>query len=397
MFDLESRLSPRVRDMQPSGIRKFFDLVNEHPDAISLGVGEPDFVTPWSIRDAAIKSIQKGYTQYTSNWGLISLREEISGYLESVFELKYNPVDEIMVTIGASEAIDLALRTIIASGDEVLIPEPSYVSYNPCVTLADGVAVPVKTELKDDFKLKPENILKAITPKTKAIIIPYPNNPTGAIMDKSDLEKILPIIIEHNLIVISDEIYAELTYGTKHISIASFPSMKERTFVVNGFSKSFAMTGWRIGYLAAPCEAMKHIMKIHQYTIMCAPTFSQYAAINALKTGKNDNFASIKEMLEDYDRRRRLTVHKFNEMGLQCFIPCGAFYAFPSIKNTGLDSEQFANKLLVAKKVAVIPGSVFGKFGNGHIRVCYATAMKSLIEALNRIADFVNGLKQQTY
>lgn len=394
MFDYESRISDRVKKLRPSGIRRFFDLVNEIPDAISLGVGEPDFVTPWAIRDAAIKSIQKGYTQYTSNWGMPALREQISLYLDGMYGLKYNPADEILVTVGASEAIDLALRTIISTGDEVLIPEPSYVSYHPCVTLCDGVAVPVKTELKDDFKLTPENLLSAITPKTKAIILPYPNNPTGAYMDIDDLKKIAPIIIKHDLIVISDEIYSYLTYGAKHTSIASLDGLRERAVVINGFSKAFAMTGWRLGFLAAPKEFLKHVIKIHQYTIMCAPTFSQHAAIEALKGGAADNWSDILAMRQDYDKRRRLVVHRFNEMGLKCFEPRGAFYAFPNVEITGMDGDEFAERLLEEKHVAVIPGSVFGEFGKYHVRACYATGLKSLTEALKRIEEFVQARKK---
>jgi aminotransferase len=394
MFDFESRLSPRVKKLRSSGIRKFFDLVNEYPNAISLGVGEPDFVTPWAVRDAAIKSIQKGYTQYTSNWGLLELREQISSYLDSLYGLKYSPENEIMVTVGASEAIDLALRAVVSSGDEVLIPEPSYVSYHPCVTLCDGVPVPVKTELKDDFKLTPQNILDAITPKTKAIIIPYPNNPTGAFMDIEDLKKIAPIILEHDLIVISDEIYSFLTYGAEHVSMASLDGMRERTLLINGFSKAFAMTGWRLGFLAAPEEVIRHIIKIHQYTIMCASTFSQYAAITALKSGAADNWSDILSMKQDYDKRRRFIVHRFKQMGLKCFEPRGAFYSFPSVEITGMDGDEFAQRLLEEKQVAVIPGSVFGEFGKYHVRACYATALKSLTEALNRIQDFVQEHKK---
>ncbi|HEY8423846.1 MAG TPA: aminotransferase class I/II-fold pyridoxal phosphate-dependent enzyme [Clostridia bacterium] len=394
MFDFESRLSDRIKKLRPSGIRRFFDLVKEFPDAISLGVGEPDFITPWSIRDAAIKSIQKGYTQYTSNWGVLELREQISAFLESMFGLKYNPSNEILVTVGASEAIDLALRAIVSPGDEVLIPEPSYVSYHPCVTLCDGVPVPVKTELKDDFKLTPENLEKVITPKTKALILPFPNNPTGAYMNLEDLKKIAPIIIKHDLIVISDEIYGFLTYGADHVSIAALDGMRERTIVINGFSKAFAMTGWRLGFLAAPSEAVKHIIKIHQYVIMCAPTFSQYAAITALKGGAADNWADIIAMRQDYDKRRRLVVHRFNEMGLKCFEPRGAFYAFPNVEITGMDGDEFAERLLQEKRVAVIPGSVFGEFGKFHVRACYATALNSLIEALRRIEEFVKEHKK---
>lgn len=394
MFDFESRLSSRVKNLRSSGIRRFFDLINEYPDAISLGVGEPDFVTPWSVRDAAIKSIQKGYTQYTSNWGLLELREQISIHLDSMYGLKYSPFDEILVTVGASEAIDLALRAIVSPGDEVLVPEPSYVSYQPCITLCDGVPVAVKTELKDDFKLTPENLEASITPKTKAIILPYPNNPTGAFMGIDDLKKIVPIILKYDLIVITDEIYSYLTYGAEHISIATLDGMRERTIVINGFSKAFAMTGWRLGFLAAPKEAIKHIIKIHQYTIMCAPTFSQYAAINALKNGAADNWSDILAMKQDYDKRRRLVVHRFNEMGLTCFEPRGAFYSFPNVKITGMDGDEFAEKLLEQKHVAVVPGSVFGEFGKYHVRACYATGLKSLTEALSRIEEFVKEHKK---
>lgn len=393
MFDLESRLSERLKDIRPSGIRKFFDLVSESPDVISLGVGEPDFVTPWNIREAAIKAIQKGYTQYTSNWGLIQLRELLAEYLNKRYSLTYDPKNEILVTVGASEAIDLAIRAVVSPFDEVLIPEPSYVSYQPCVTLAGGKAIAVKTVAENNFCLTKESLEEAITRKTKALILPYPNNPTGAIMERADYESLLPVIKKHELIVISDEIYAELTYGKKHVSIAELPEMRERTFVINGFSKAFAMTGWRLGYIAGPKEALKHIMKIHQYTIMSAPTFSQHAAVTALKTGFEDEFASVRAMHADYDKRRRYIVHRFNDMGLKCFEPKGAFYAFPDVSSTGMDGEQFATKLLEKVKVAVVPGGAFGEFGKNHIRACYATSMKELTIALNRIEEFVKSLK----
>ena len=387
-------INKTVASIKPSGIRKFFDIVAEMPDAISLGVGEPDFVTPWEIRDAAIKSIQKGYTAYTSNRGLLSLREEIHQYLKSMFALSYDPVSEILVTIGASEAIDLSLRTVVEYGDEVLVPEPSYVSYMPNIALVGGVAVGVKTDMQHDFKLTKEAIESCITEKTKAIIIPYPNNPTGAIMTKKELEEILPVIKKHNLIVISDEIYAELTYGGKHTSIASLSGMRERTLVISGFSKAFAMTGWRVGYLAAPKEILSAMVKIHQYTIMCASTMSQHAAVAALSTGRQDDYASVREMCEKYDMRRRFLVSAFNEMGLSCFEPKGAFYAFPCVESTGLSGDEFAEKLLKTKKVAVVPGSAFGENTKNFVRCSYATSMNQLVEAAQRIKEFVAELKK---
>lgn len=393
MFDIGSRIAKRVADARPSGIRKFFDLVSEVPDIISLGVGEPDFVTPWSVRDAAIKSIQQGYTRYTSNQGLPELRREIARYLHTRIGLEYDPKTELLVTVGASEAIDIALRALIEPGDEILIPEPSYVSYFPCVTIAGGTAVAVKTELKDEFKLKVEELERAITPKTKALILPYPNNPTGGIMTREDLERLVPVIIKHGLVVISDEIYSELCYGVEHVSIASLEGMRDRTILINGFSKAFAMTGWRLGYVAAPEAALKQMTKIHQYTIMCAPTFSQHAAVKALAGGAADGYAEVAAMRDDYDRRRRLMVHRFNEMGLKCFEPKGSFYVFPSVEALGMDGTEFATRLLKEAKVAVVPGDAFGEFGKYHIRACYATGMKSLNEALNRIQGFIESLK----
>ena len=390
-MNYEKAINKTVAGIKPSGIRKFFDIVAEMPDAISLGVGEPDFVTPWEIRDAAIKSIQKGYTAYTSNWGLLPLREEISEYLKTLFSLSYDPKNEILVTIGASEAIDLALRTVVEHGDEVLVPEPSYVSYMPNISLVGGVAVGLKTDMSHEFKLTKEILESAITPKTKAIIVPYPNNPTGAVMSDRELDEIIPVIKKHNLIVISDEIYAELTYGGRHVSIASKKGMRERTLVISGFSKAFAMTGWRVGYLAAPKEFMAAAVKIHQYTIMCASTMSQHAALAALSTGRQNGYAAVKEMCEKYDMRRRFLVSAFNETGLKCFEPRGAFYVFPYVGGTGLSGDAFAEKLLRSQKVAVVPGSAFGSNTKDFVRCSYATSMNLLVEAAERIKKFVHG------
>lgn len=391
MIDYEKVLNKRVQQMRPSGIRKFFDIVSEMPDAISLGVGEPDFVTPWEIRDAAIKSIQKGYTAYTSNLGLVELRKAVGEYLNNFFKLSYDQ-KEIMITIGASEAIDLALRTVVEEGDEVLVPDPSYVSYCPNILLTGGVTKPVKTEMVNSFKLTPEGLEGAITPRSKAIILPYPNNPTGAVLTKAELELLVPIIKKHNLIVISDEIYAELTYGGRHVSIASLEGMRERTIVISGFSKAFAMTGWRVGYACAPKEILSQMLKIHQYTIMCASTMSQYAALAALNTGKSNDYESVNEMRKMYDMRRRFMVSELNKMGLECFEPHGAFYVFPCVKKTGLDGNDFAEKLLKAKKVAVVPGDAFGDSGKYFVRCSYAASMSSLTTAVGRISEFVNEL-----
>jgi len=390
---MKNFISDMAKNIKPSGIRKFFDVVSEIPGAISLGVGEPDFITPWGIRDAAIKSIQKGYTQYTSNKGITPLRENISKYLYQCFNLSYDK-EEIIITVGASEAIDITLRAICNPSDEILVPEPSYVSYAPCVQLAGGIPVPVCCEAENGFRVTPEMLEKVITPKTKALILPYPNNPTGAIMEKEYLEKIIPIIEKYDLLVISDEIYAELTYGGKHISIASFKGMKERTVLISGFSKSFAMTGWRIGYLAAPVELTNVILKIHQYIIMCAPTASQYAALYALTEGFNDNFSVVEDMRSEYDRRRRYMVNALNEAGLQCYEPKGSFYVFPSVKSTGLTGDEFANRLLLEEKLAVVPGSAFGDCGLYHIRCSYAYSMTNLTEAMKRIERFIRNLKK---
>ena len=379
--------------IQPSGIRKFFDIVSVTEGAISLGVGEPDFVTPWKVRSAAITSLQRGYTQYTGNRGLPQLRELISRYLLERFALEYDP-NRILVTVGGSEAIDLALRACVEHGEEVLIPDPAYVSYSPLVAMADGVPVHVECHEEDNFILKPEYLEKVITPKTKAIILTYPNNPTGAIMTEDELKAIATVIEKHDLLVIADEIYAELTYGRKHASIATLLKMKERTVYIGGFSKAFAMTGWRMGFVCAPADIDEAMFKIHQYAIMCAPTMSQYAAIEALKDGFSDNFATVEEMRDSYDKRRKFVLHSLKEIGLHCFEPQGAFYAFPSVKGTGMNGEEFANELLASKKVAIVPGSAFGRFGENNTRISYATSMTALSEAFDRMQDFVNTIKK---
>ena len=385
-------VNQKAKALQPSGIRKFFDIVRETEGAISLGVGEPDFVTPWKVRAAAITSLQRGYTQYTGNRGLPELLSLISRYLKERFALEYDP-KRVLVTVGGSEAIDLALRACVEIGDEILIPDPSYVSYSPCVSMSGGVPVRVECQEKDGFIVTPELLEKSITDKTKAIIFTYPNNPTGAIMTKNQLEKIAEVIIRHDLLVISDEIYAELTYGRRHVSIASLPGMKERTVYIGGFSKAFAMTGWRLGFSCAPAEIDEAMFKIHQYTMLCAPTVSQYAAIEALKDGFSDNFSSVEEMRESYDKRRRFVLHSIHEVGLSCFEPQGAFYAFPSVKNSGLSGEDFAEKLLKEEKVAVVPGSAFGIFGDNNVRISYATGMNALDQAFERIAAFMQKIK----
>jgi aminotransferase len=392
MIDYSKIINKNVCDLKSSGIRKFFDIVSESADAISLGVGEPDFKTPYCICESAIKEIKKGHTQYTSNSGIKLLREQISKYLSIRYNLNYG-IDEIIVTVGASEAIDISLRAIITANDEILIPDPSYVSYCPCVTLSGGKPVAIKTSQDDDFRITAENLKAVITDKTKAILLPYPNNPTGAIMGKEHLEQIIPIIKEHNLIVITDEIYSELTYKGNHISIASFPDMKERTIYINGFSKAFAMTGWRIGYVCAPKEIHSAMLKIHQYTIMCAPTISQYSAITALEQSFEDNFSMIEDMREEYDERRRYLLNRFNKMGLTCFEPNGAFYIFPYVGDLGIDGEQFSMLLLENEKVAVVPGNAFGDFGKYYIRISYAYSMKNLILATDKIEAFINKIK----
>ncbi len=385
-------VNERAASLQPSGIRKFFDIVQKMEGAISLGVGEPDFVTPWNIRDAAIRSIQRGYTQYTGNRGLPELRELISRYLNERFNVYYPP-SRTIVTVGASEAIDLAVRAVCDTGDEILIPEPSYVSYSPAVVLSGGNPVALKCSAVNDFILTPELLEDAITAKTKAVIIPYPNNPTGAVMTKEQLEAIIPVIEKHDLLVISDEIYAELTYIGKHVSIASLGNMAERTVLINGFSKAFAMTGWRVGFVCAPAEIDEAMLKIHQYTMLCAPQAGQRAAVCALKDGLGDGFSAVEEMRGEYNRRGSFLVNAFNSLGLKCFQPKGAFYVFPSVKNTGMNGEEFANALLEKYKVAVVPGTAFGAAGAEHVRCSYATSMQQLTTAIERIADFIEGLK----
>ena len=388
---MRNPLSETIVQIEPSGIRKFFDIVSEMKDAISLGVGEPDFDTPWHIREEGIYSLEKGRTFYTSNAGLKELKQEICRYLYRRFDVSYNPDSEVMVTVGGSEAIDIALRAMCDPGDEVLIPQPSYVSYVPCTMLAGGKPVVIELEEKDNFKLTPEKLLEKITDKTKILVMPFPNNPTGAIMTKEDLAPIVDIIIEKDLFVISDEIYSELTYGTDHVTIAAFPEMKDRTILINGFSKSYAMTGWRLGYAAAPHRILEQMLKIHQFAIMCAPTTSQYAAVSALRDGDND----VQMMREAYDQRRRFVLHAFKEMGLDCFEPEGAFYAFPGIKRFGMTSDEFATRFLREEKVAVVPGTAFGASGEGFLRVSYAYSLKNLKEALGRMANFVKRLDEE--
>lgn len=388
-----SYIAEHIRNMPPSGIRKFFDVASTMDDVISLGVGEPDFETPWHIREAAISSIEKGITSYTSNQGLMKLREEICTYLEGRYSIKYKPDTQVVITVGASEGIDIACRALLSPGDEVLLVEPSYVSYKPCITMAGGVPVVIETKNENNFRLTPEELKKAITPKTKVIILPYPNNPTGGIMEKEDLEAIAPILIENDIFVISDEIYAELTYGRDHVSIASIAGMYERTVVLNGFSKAFAMTGWRLGYAAGPEEVIKYMNRIHQYIIMCAPTMSQYAGVEAL--ANQQSFDEIEYMRECYDERRQLMVTRFRAMGLDCFEPLGAFYVFPSIQSTGLSSSDFCERLLYERKVAVVPGTAFGECGEGFIRCSYAYAIDDIKAALDIIEDFVISLKNE--
>lgn len=385
-------LSDKIKQLKPSGIRKFFDLVLGNKDAVSLGVGEPDFVTPWSAREAAIKSIQKGYTQYTSNSGLYALREKICEYLKVRFALDYQ-VEEVAITVGASEAIDLAVRALLNDGDEVIIPQPCYVSYAPAVIMSGGIPVELKCGASEGFKATAGELKKCITSKTKALLLSYPNNPTGAIINRRELEEIAAVVKEKDIIVITDEIYAELTYAGRHFSIASLEGMKERCVVINGFSKAFAMTGWRVGYFAAPLPVAQAMLKLHQYVIMCAPTCSQYAALQALTEGLNDNFAVVEEMKEEYDKRRRFIHHAFCSMGLDCHQPQGAFYVFPDVSSTGLDGETFATQLLERKKIAVVPGISFGECGRNHIRCSYAYSLKTLSYALEKIAEFVKELK----
>jgi aminotransferase len=386
----EKLMCQRVVATPPSGIRKFFDIVATMKDAISLGVGEPDFVTPWNMREAAIYSMEQGQTHYTSNWGTIELRRAIARYLREQYGITYAPENEICVTIGASEGIDLALRAICEPGDEVLVPDPSYVSYQPGIIFAGGTPVPVRTRVEDQFKLTAEAVKNAITPRTKALILPYPNNPTGAILTRAELSAIADVLRGTDIFVISDEIYSELTYGgAHHVSFASIPDMWERTITLNGFSKAFAMTGWRIGYACAPAPLLKVMVKIHQFTIMCAPTAAQAAALEGLRDGFENNFSKVREMTREYDRRRRMMVSGFRNMGLECFEPLGAFYVFPSISSLGMTSDEFCTKLLEQKQVACVPGTAFGAAGEGYIRCSYATSMEKLKEAIKRIAEFV--------
>ncbi|HEX3077316.1 MAG TPA: aminotransferase class I/II-fold pyridoxal phosphate-dependent enzyme [Lachnospiraceae bacterium] len=382
---MRNPLSKKVIDIQPSGIRKFFDIVSEMKDAISLGVGEPDFDTPWHIREEGIYSLEKGRTFYTSNAGLKELKDEICKYINRKCHVQYDSNKEVMVTVGGSEAIDVGLRAMLDPGDEVLIPQPSYVSYLPCVTLADGVPVIIELKEEDNFKLTKQLVLDAITEKTKVLILPFPNNPTGAIMEYEDLVDIAEVVREHDLYVMSDEIYSELTYGREHVSIASLPGMKERTILINGFSKSYAMTGWRLGYALAPACIMEQMVKIHQFAIMCAPTTSQYAAVEALKNGDND----VVMMREAYDARRRYLIDELRRIGLECFDPYGAFYVFPSIKKFGMTSDEFAETLLKEEKVAIVPGTAFGECGEGFLRISYAYSIDNLKIALERIERFV--------
>ena len=390
---MRNPLSKTITTIQPSGIRKFFDIVSEMEDAISLGVGEPDFDTPWHIRDEGIYSLEKGKTFYTSNSGLKELKIEISKFLKRKYDLDYDYNDEMFVTVGGSEAIDMALRAMLDPGDEVIIPQPSYVSYVPCTVLANGTPVPLELKAENEFRLTADELRAAITPKSKILIMPFPNNPTGAIMERKDLEAIVDVIIENDLFVLSDEIYSELTYleNEGHVSIASLPGMKERTILINGFSKSHAMTGWRLGYACGPKAIISQMLKIHQFAIMCAPTTSQYAAVEALKNGDDD----VAMMREQYNQRRRYLLHRFKEMGLECFEPFGAFYVFPCIKEFGMTSDEFATELLKSRKVAVVPGTAFGDSGEGFVRISYAYSIDNLRVALDRIEGFITELREK--
>lgn len=388
---MRNPLSDKAVSIPWSGIRKFFDIVNEMPDAISLGVGEPDFDTPWHIRDEGIYTLEKGRTFYTSNAGLKELREEITRYLARRVNVSYDPIHEVLVTVGGSEGIDMAMRAMLNPGDEVLIPQPSYVSYEPCAVLADGVPVIIELKEENEFRLTKQELLDAVTDKTKVLVLPFPNNPTGAIMEKKDLEEIAEVILEKDLFVISDEIYSELSYNGEHVSIASLPGMRERTILINGFSKAYAMTGWRLGYACGPAEIISQMTKLHQYAIMCAPTNSQYAAVEALKNGDED----VAMMRESYDQRRRFLVHTFKQMGLPCFEPFGAFYIFPNIQEFGMTSEEFATRFLQEEKVAVVPGTAFGACGEGFLRISYAYSLEDLKEALGRLEHFVKRLRAE--
>ncbi len=386
---MRNPLSEKIVTIPPSGIRRFFDIANSMENVVSLGVGEPDFDTPWHIREEGIYSLEKGRTFYTANAGLRDLRVELHNYVKRKYQAEYDPDKEILVTVGGSEAIDIAMRAMLDPGDEVLVPQPSFVSYVPCAVLAGGVAVPIDLEEKDQFRLTPEKLLEKITPKSKLLVLPFPNNPTGAIMTRPELEQIARIVEEHDLFVLSDEIYAGLTFGEeRHVSFASLPGMRERTVLINGFSKAFAMTGWRLGYACGPEIILKQMLKIHQFAIMCAPTTSQFAAIDALRNSDSD----VDHMRESYDQRRRFLLRSFEEMGLECFEPLGAFYAFPSVQRFGMTSEEFATRLLHEERVAVVPGTAFGDSGEGYLRISYAYSLKSLKEALGRMEKFIRHL-----
>ncbi|MEG0296176.1 MAG: aminotransferase class I/II-fold pyridoxal phosphate-dependent enzyme [Clostridium sp.] len=388
-MNLENMINDNVRNMPPSGIRKYFDMINEMDDVISLGVGEPDFVTPWNVTEAGIYSLEKGQTHYSSNAGFIELRREISNYLNRRFNLKYRPEDEILVTVGGSEGIDLALRTLVGPGDEVIIPEPSFVAYKGCTAFTGATPVVLNLREEDEFKLTPKMLEEAITPNTKVVIIPFPNNPTGAIMTREELAEIVEVLKDKNVIIISDEIYAELSYDKNHVSIASFDEVKDKTLVINGFSKAYAMTGWRLGYVCGNETLVSAMTKIHQYGIMSSPTTAQFAAIEALKNADD----SVNEMTREYNRRRRVLVDGLRKLGLDCFEPLGAFYVFPCIKGTGFNSDEFCEKLLMEEKVLVVPGNAFGDCGEGFIRVCYASSMENIMESLKRIERFVSKYK----
>ena len=388
---MRNPLADTIVNIKPSGIRKFFDLVSEMKDAISLGVGEPDFDTPWHIRDEGIYSLERGRTFYTSNAGLKELKEEIANYLRRRVHVDYDDRHEILVTVGGSEAIDMAMRVMLNPGEEVLIPQPSYVSYEPCTIMAGGIPVIIELKAENEFRLTPEELLEHITDKTKLLVLPFPNNPTGAIMEQKDLEAIAKVIIEKDLYVLSDEIYSELTYKEDHVSIASIPDMQERTILINGFSKAYAMTGWRLGYACGPRKIIEQMTKLHQYAIMCAPTTSQYAAVEALRNGDDD----VAMMREAYNQRRRYLVHAFKEMGLECFEPYGAFYIFPCIKEFGMTSEEFASRFLMEEKVAVVPGTAFGDCGEGFLRISYAYSLENLKEALGRMQKFIDRLREE--
>ena len=388
MINYDKILSTKAKELKPSGIRKFFDLANEMEGVISLGVGEPDFKTPWSIREAAIKSLERGKTRYSANAGLAELRKEICRYLERRFSLEYDPLKQTIITVGGSEGIDITIRALVNPGDEVIIPEPCFVSYEPIARLTGANVVTIATKAEDNFKLRAKDLKEKITDKTKLLIFPFPNNPTGAVMRREDLEEIAEVLRGTDVMVLSDEIYAELTYNGDHVSIASLDGMKERTILVNGFSKTYSMTGWRLGYVAGPEEIISQMLKIHQFAIMCSPTTSQYAALEAVKNCDNE----IKKMAEEYNIRRRLLVDGLNKLGLTCFSPEGAFYVFPSIKKTGLTSEEFCNRLLMEQKVAVVPGTAFGESGEGFVRISYSYSVNHLLEALSKIEKFVNSL-----